>query len=224
MWGIEQPARERVVDDPRLTIVSNAVTEPLLARLRDNATGAAAFTATAEQLARYLLYEAGRDLALQPWTVTGFDGRPITVQRLAARVGGVVILRAGLAFAPTFRELFPDCPLHQVGLRRDEETLAPSIYANNLPARPGWADVVLLLDPMLATGGSARAAIDLLRASHIGEVIVVSFVAAPYGVEAVLRHEAGCRIVTLALDDRLNDAGFILPGLGDAGDRLFGTL
>jgi uracil phosphoribosyltransferase len=83
---------------------------------------------------------------------------------------------------------------------------------------------VLLLDPMLATGGSARAAIDLLRLSHAGEVIVVSFVAAPYGVEAVLGHDAGCRIVSLALDECLNDAGFILPGLGDAGDRFFGTL
>lgn len=223
MTGVEQPNRERVRHDPRLTIISNAVTEPLLARLRDNATGAAAFTATAEQLARFLLYEAAQDLELRTSTVTGFDGRLLEVQRLGTRVAGLVILRAGLAFAPTFRELFPDCPLHQVGLRRDEETLLPSIYANNLPERAAWADVVLLLDPMLATGGSACAAIDLLRASHGGEIVVVSFVAAPFGVAAALRHDAGCRIVTLALDERLNDVGYILPGLGDAGDRFFGT-
>jgi uracil phosphoribosyltransferase len=224
MAGVEQPDRSHVASDRRLTIISNAVTEPLLAHLRDQTTGAAAFTATAEQLARLLLYEAARDLPLQPHTVIGFDGHLITVQRLAVRVAGLVILRAGLAFAPTFRELFPDCPLHQVGLRRDEATLVPTTYANNLPEQPDWADVVLLLDPMLATGGSARAAVDLLRVSHGGAVIVVSFVSAPYGVDAVLRHDPGCRIVTLALDECLNEAGYILPGLGDAGDRYFGTL
>lgn len=224
MTELIQPSRASVADSQRLTIVSNAVTEPLLACLRDSSSGNAVFTNAAEQLARFLLYEAGKALPLEPVSITGFSGDRVRVQRRRTRLGGVVILRAGLAFAPTFRELFPDCPIHQVGMRRDEATLEPSIYANNLPAQPNWADTVFLLDPMVATGGSASAAIDLLRQCHSGEIVVVCFVSAPFGVQAVLSYDAGCRIVTLALDERLDDAGFILPGLGDAGDRFFGTV
>jgi uracil phosphoribosyltransferase len=223
MTGIAQPMRAELAGHERLTIVSNAVTEPLLARLRDAGSSGATFSEAAETLAHLLLYEAGKDLPLEPGTVMGFTGEAVAVRRLSARLAAVLILRAGLALAPAFRGLFIDCPIYQIGLRRDEETLKPSTYADNLPSSGDWTDVVFLMDPMVATGGSVIAAIDLLRRSHRGDIVVVSFVSAPYGVAAVFEHDSATRIVTLALDDRLNDAGYIVPGLGDAGDRFFGT-
>jgi uracil phosphoribosyltransferase len=143
--------------------------------------------------------------------------------RPAERIAAVTILRAGLVFADSFRRLVPDGPVYQVGAHRDERTLVATVYTENLPAQPGWSDRVLILDPMLATGGSILAAVALVRRTHSGRLSVISLVSAPLGVQDVLSADPTCEIFTAALDERLDDNGYIRPGLGDAGDRSFGT-
>ncbi len=223
MTGRIQPTREEIVDHPRLRIVNNNLARTLLGRLRDRRTDVAAFNATADELARLVLYEALRQIPVQPISGEGFDGSPIEILRPAESIAGVAVLRAGLVFEPAFRLLLPGRPLYQLGLRRDEETLEPIIYADNLPSTDGWTDRVLLVDPMLATGGTATAAIDVIRHHHAGPIDVLSIVSAPYGVKAVTDFDPNTQITTLALDVHLNEMGYIVPGLGDAGDRYFGT-
>lgn len=224
MRGRVQPDRAAVESLARLRIVQNPLSLALLARVRDRRTDIFQFGALSTQLASLLLWEACNDVALAETQVPNFAGKPITVHQLAERVAGVAILRAGLLFATPFRGIMPDAPLHQIGIRRDERSLRAIVYGDNLPTDPDWADRVLILDPMLATGGSAVAALKHIRRSHAGMLVIVSLIAAPVGVETVLNADADVRVITAALDDRLDDRGFIEPGLGDAGDRLFGTL
>jgi uracil phosphoribosyltransferase len=148
---------------------------------------------------------------------------PIDVQTPAERVAGVAILRAGLVFARPFRALFPAAPLHQLGVRRDEASLRADVYTDNLPQQLNSAERVLVLDPMLATGGSICVAIERIRRTHAGRIDVLTLLAAPLGVERVMAHDPTCRVIIAALDEQLDERGYILPGLGDAGDRLFGT-
>jgi uracil phosphoribosyltransferase len=224
MRGRAQPDRAAVESLARLRIVQNPLSLTLLARVRDRRTDIFQFGALSTQLASLLLWEACNDVALAETQVPNFAGTAITVHQLAERVAGVAILRAGLLFATPFRGIMPDAPLHQIGIRRDERSLRAIVYGDNLPADPDWADRVLILDPMLATGGSAVAALKHIRRSHAGRIVIVSLIAAPVGVETVLNADPDVRIISAALDDRLDDRGFIEPGLGDAGDRLFGTL
>lgn len=224
MAGREQPARDEMLNHDRLAIVQNNLARTMLARLRDRRTDIFAFNATAAELARLVVYETCRDIAVSTTTGEGFDGSPIELLVPARSIAGVAVLRAGLVFEPAFRLLLPDHPLYQLGLQRNEETLEPDIYADNLPHRDGWTDRVLLADPMLATGGTATASIEVIRRHHHGPIDVLCLVAAPYGVKAVTDADPDTRITTLALDDRLNEQGFIIPGLGDAGDRYFGTM
>lgn len=224
MRGKAQPARADVLASPRVVVVENPLSMALLARVRDQRTGIFEFGALATQLASLLLWEACGDVQLEDTEVPNFAGEPITVHRLAERVAGVAILRAGLLFANPFRGILPDAPLHQIGIRRDERSLRAIVYGDNLPESENWADRILILDPMLATGGSVVAALRHVRRSHPGRTDVISLIAAPVGVETVLNADPECRVFTAALDDRLNDQGYIIPGLGDAGDRLFGTL
>lgn len=224
MRGRIQPDRAEVLASPRVTVVENPLSLALLARVRDQRTGIFEFGALATQLASLLLWEACRDVRLTETEVPNFAGEPITVHTLAERIAGVAILRAGLLFANPFRAILPDAPLHQIGIRRDERSLRAIVYGDNLPETEDWADRILILDPMLATGGSAVAALKHIRRAHRGRTNVISLIAAPVGVETVLRADSDCNVFTAALDERLNDQGFIIPGLGDAGDRLFGTL
>ena len=224
MRGRAQPDRETIASLARLQIVQNPLSLALLARVRDRRTDIFEFGALSTQLASLLLWEACHDVALAETQVPNFAGTPITVHQLAERVAGVAILRAGLLFATPFRGILPNAPLHQIGIRRDERSLRAIVYADNLPVDPDWADRVLILDPMLATGGSAVAAIKHIRRAHSGHIAVVSLISAPVGVENVLNADGEVHVFTAALDDRLNDRGYIEPGLGDAGDRLFGTL
>lgn len=224
MRGRTQPDREAVASLARLRVVENPLSLALLARVRDKRTATFQFGALATQLASFLLWETCHDVALAETQVPNFAGEPITVHQLAERVAGVAILRAGLLFATPFRGILPDAPLHQIGIRRDERSLRAIVYGDNLPPEHDWADRVLILDPMLATGGSAVAALKHIRRSHAGAVAIVALIAAPVGVETVLNADPEVRIFTAALDQRLDDGGYIEPGLGDAGDRLFGTL
>lgn len=223
MAGRPQPSREEMINHPRLRIVDNHLARVMLGKLRDRRTDVTAFNTTSAELARLVLYEACRKIPLQKIQGEGFDGSPIEVEMPAEAIAGVAVLRAGLIFEPAFRLLLPGRPLYQLGLKRNEETLEPIIYADNVPDYDGWADRVLIVDPMLATGGTITAAIEIIREHHSGPIDVLSLVAAPYGVKAVTDFDPQAQITTLALDTHLNPQGFIVPGLGDAGDRYFGT-
>ncbi len=224
MRGITQPERADILASDRVTVVENPLSLALLARIRDQRTNIFEFGALATQLASLLLWGACRDVRLTETEVPNFAGEPIIVHTLAERVAGVAILRAGLLFANPFRGILPDAPLYQIGIRRDERSLRAIVYGDNLPDTTDWTDRILILDPMLATGGSVVAALKHIRRAHQGRIDIISLIAAPVGVDTVLKADKVCRVFTAALDERLNDQGYIVPGLGDAGDRLFGTL
>lgn len=224
MRGRRQPNRADVLTSERLRVLDEPLAEAMLARIRDSRTSGAEFTSLSEQIATRLVWTALEDATLRPARIIGFDGASVDVAEIADRVAAVVILRAGLLFAQPFRSLLPDAPIYQVGARRDEASLEPRLYTSNLPDTPEWADRILLLDPMIATGGSAKRAIAEIRRTCSCRIDVVSLIAAPLGVRVLLDADPAVHIVTAALDRELNEQGFIVPGLGDAGDRLFGTI
>ncbi|GAB1595697.1 uracil phosphoribosyltransferase [Lysobacter claricitrinus] len=180
------------------------------------------FRDLASEVATLLTYEATADLPTETVQVDGWAG-PVDVQRIKGRkVTLVPILRAGLGMLPGVLELVPAAKVSVVGLQRDEETHAPVGYYEKLVG--GMGDrVALVLDPMLATGGSLIAAIDLLKAAGATRIKALCLVAAPEGLRAVEAKHPDVEIVTASIDERLNERAYILPGLGDAGDRIFGT-
>ncbi|HVM14057.1 MAG TPA: uracil phosphoribosyltransferase [Egibacteraceae bacterium] len=204
-----------------LTVVDHPLAGHLLAGLRDAATSPERFRHLARRLATVLVLEATRSLATREASVT----TPLTgsaVRLLSAPVVAVPILRAGLGLLDAVTDLLPDVSVGYAGLERDETTLQPSTYYLKVPTlgdRP-----VLLLDPMLATGGSATFAARLLKERGATDVRLVCVVAAPEGVRRMADEHPDIPIITAALDERLDDRGYIVPGLGDFGDRLFGTL
>jgi len=192
-----------------------------LAALRDETTPPATFRALVRHLSQLLFYEAARDLRLRPISVkTPMAECP--AERLADRVGLVPVLRAGLGMADAMLDLLPEASVWHLGLYRDHATLKPVTYYNKLPANHGL-DVGIVLDPMLATGGSANEAIRILKRAGVPRVTFVGLIAAPEGVAAVQADHPDVPLYLAAVDDELNDIGYILPGLGDAGDRQFGT-
>ena len=219
-----QPSRSDVLAHPRLTLIEHPLADTLLAIIRDNRSGPALFGEAASKLATFLLWEACRSFQTAPDAVLGFSGAPVEVRRLETRPAGIVILRAGEVFANPFRAVFPDAPLYHLGIARNEETLAHHVYSDNVPNLSSTTDRVLILDPMLATGGSIAVTIERVRHGFNGTIDVVALVSAPLGVQVVLQADERTRIVTAALDERLDGNGYILPGLGDAGDRFFGTV
>ncbi|MDI3339677.1 MAG: uracil phosphoribosyltransferase [Sphaerobacter sp.] len=218
-----QPTRAALVGHARLTLVEHPLLATQLTVLRDIRTPPPAFAAALAQATRFLLGAALAGAPTTPTTVPGHSGTTASGHQLARRYAAVAILRAGLGMLWPMHELLPSAPVYQIGVRRDEATLRPDIYATNLPHSYAAIDHLLLLDPMLATGGSARAAVALLRAGYHGPLSILSVIGAPLGVQMLLNADPGLDIFLAALDDRLDDRGFILPGLGDAGDRLFGT-
>jgi uracil phosphoribosyltransferase len=172
-------------------------------------------------ISRGLFLEATRDLRLTPVTVQ----TPLTqttCQLIADRVGLVPVLRAGLGMANAMLEALPEAAVWHLGLYRDHATLKPVTYYNKLPPKPDM-DVGIVLDPMLATGGSAIAAIDILKKAETPRIIFVGLIAAPEGVSALQAAHPEVPVFLAAIDSHLNDIGYIVPGLGDAGDRQFGT-
>jgi uracil phosphoribosyltransferase len=202
----------RVVDHP---VLARAVTE-----LRDRTTSRPAFRIAMADVATVLAYEALRDVPTREVQVetplepaTGSRPGPVTV---------IAILRAGLGMVDGFLRLVPDAAVGHLGMRRNEETLQPEDYYENIP-QGIESSTVFVVDPMLATGGSAVAALTRLRAVGATDLRLVCLVAAPQGVEAVRQAAPEVPIVAAALDRGLDERGYIRPGLGDAGDRLFGT-
>jgi len=193
-----------------------------LGLLRDNGTGPALFRQVVGEIATLLAYEATADLTLRDRAIDTWAG-PLKVGRCDQEAITLVpILRAGLGFLPGVQVLLPNAPVSVIGLRRNEQTLRPETYYERFVSEIEGR-IALLLDPMLATGGSALAAIDALKAAGVARVKAVFLVSAPEGLRALEAKHPDTEVWTAAIDERLNDHGYILPGLGDAGDRIFGT-
>jgi uracil phosphoribosyltransferase len=203
-------------------VVEHPVVAHLLATLRDKATPPDRFRAVIAQLGGLLAYEATRDLAVREVQVDTPLER-MGVQRLARPVSIVPILRAGLGLAEGMLRVVPEAQVGHIGMFRDEDKLKPVSYYDKLPPSAP-SGTVLLADPMLATGGSAIAALELLRSHGCDDITFVCVLASPEGLQAIERAGFDVPIVTAAIDRQLDDRGYILPGLGDAGDRTFGTL
>jgi uracil phosphoribosyltransferase len=193
-----------------------------LARLRDVETPPRAFRDAVRQLSHLLFVEASADLQ----TSTLMVRTPLAdcaAHRLAQRLGIVPILRAGLGMADALIELIPEAKVWHLGLYRDHETLQPVTYYNKLPIQVN-VDVAFVVDPMLATGGSAVAAIDILKRWGCPRIKYLGLIAAPEGVRALTAAHPEVPLHLVAIDSHLNERGYIVPGLGDAGDRQFDTL
>ncbi len=189
--------------------------------MRNIATKPKKFRELVREVAALLTYEASTDLLISPQTVT----TPLTETTgvvLQEKIGLVPILRAGLGMVEGAWGLMPNAEVWHIGLYRDENTLQPVEYYNKLPVAPTVA-VCLILDPMLATGGSAVATVDVLKRWGVGRIKFVGILAAPEGINAMQQAHPDVPIHIAKIDQRLNDIGYIMPGLGDAGDRQFGT-
>jgi uracil phosphoribosyltransferase len=202
-------------------VSSHPLIQHKLARLRAVDTKPPEFRELVAAISRGLFLEATRDLRLAPVTVQT-PLMPTTCQQIADRIGLVPVLRAGLGMANAMLEALPEAAVWHLGLYRDHATLKPVTYYNKLPPKPDM-DVGIVLDPMLATGGSAIAAIDILKKAGTARITFVGLIAAPEGVAALQEAHPDVPVFLAALDSRLNDIGYIVPGLGDAGDRQFGT-
>ncbi len=204
-----------------LHVVAHAVAGEALAQLRDKSTPSTTFRRLARRVGLILASEAARDLpALDGFVETPLERAP--VKRLARRVVAVPILRAGLGMLESFLEIVPEAEVGYCGLERNEQTAVARRYYEKLPKDLGSA-TVFVLDPMLATGGSAAMAIEGLQALGARSVRLLSIVAAPEGVAALEKAAPDTIVWTAALDRELNARKYILPGLGDFGDRLYGT-
>ena len=204
----------------------NVMTHPLIQHkvtlIRFVDTGTKDFRQLLEEIALLMGYEITRDLPLEDVEVETPLVKAIGKQIAGKKLGIVPILRAGLGMVNGLLELMPMAKVGHVGMYRDPETLQPVEYYCKLPS--DLADRrIIVTDPMLATGGSAAAAISLLKEKGAKEIQLMCLVAAPEGVEVVNKAHPDVRIYVAALDEKLNDHGYILPGLGDAGDRIFGT-
>jgi uracil phosphoribosyltransferase len=190
-------------------------------QLRDIKTDPAAFRALVRELAQLLFFEAAGDLRVEPAAVPtplmNYSG-----ERVAETVGLLPILRAGLGMAGAVLDLLPTAQVWHLGLYRDHQTLKPVTYYNKLPPTP-TIERALVLDPMLATGGSAVAAVDVLKQWGLKRIQYLGLIAAPEGVKLLREMHPDVPIYLAAIDERLNEKGYIVPGLGDAGDRQFNT-
>jgi len=202
-------------------VIDHPVIQTKLTELRDFATESRKFRALLNEIASLMVYEVTRDWPTRPRLVqTPLE--KMTGCMLARPITLVPILRAGLGMADGVLRLLPDARLGHLGVRRDEVTLQPIAYYQKLP--PDIASTeVLLIDPMLATGGSGSAAISYLKQAGVTSMRFVCLVAAPEGIHALHSHHPEVPVYCAAIDRQLNEKGYICPGLGDAGDRLFGT-
>jgi uracil phosphoribosyltransferase len=221
MQGVPQPARDEVLHLPRVHISTHPVMAHKMTALRDKRTQPPEFYRLVKEIGALLAYEATAGLALETCTVE----TPLattTGSRLAGGIGVTPILRAGLGIAESFREVIPDAQIWHLGLRRDERTLQAQEYYNRLPHKVDL-QVCYAVDPMLATGGSAIDAITILKRRGVPRLSYVGIIAAPYGLLKLSQAHPDIDIYIATLDECLNDYGYIVPGLGDAGDRQFGT-
>ncbi|MCI0362164.1 MAG: uracil phosphoribosyltransferase [Planctomycetaceae bacterium] len=205
-----------------VTHVQHPLIEHHLCRLRDKTTGPLEFRQLIQRLSTLLAYEATQDLLLRG---VEFETPlvPTKGQALSQRIGLVPILRAGLGMVDPILSLIPTAEVWHLGLYRDEETARPVEYYSKLP-KTSPVDVALVVDPMLATGGSISAALETLARWGVPQLKVLSVIASQHGVDTVASQFPEAQIYVCAIDPQLNSRKFIVPGLGDAGDRIFNTL
>lgn len=193
-----------------------------LGLMRDAGRSTKHFRELASEVAALLTYEATRDLETEPDQVEGWAG-PVPVQRIKGKKITVVpILRAGLGMLPGVLGMIPAAKVSVVGLQRDEQTLEPVAYYEKL-THGMQARIAMIIDPMLATAGTLCATVDMLKAAGCRRIKGLFLVAAPEGLKRIEAAHPDVEIYTASIDERLNEAGYILPGLGDAGDKIFGT-
>jgi uracil phosphoribosyltransferase len=205
----------------KVTQIDHPLVHHHLAELRDRETPPRDFRALVERLTCLLVYEATRELGTKGVEVQ----TPLTVARcrvLSERIGVVPILRAGLGMVEPVLKVIPDAQVRHIGVQRDERTLKPVCYYEKPPAGEGF-DIALVLDPMLATGGSAQWALQTVGQWGVKRSMVLSIIAAPEGIKRVSEAFPDTPIFVCVIDERLNEHGYIVPGLGDAGDRIFHT-
>ncbi|NHO31685.1 uracil phosphoribosyltransferase [Acetobacter fallax] len=213
---------ETAAHSGNVVVVTHPLVRHKLTRLRDASTSTAGFRRLARELSLLLCYEATRDLKLEPVEINT-PIEPMTGERLSGKkLCFVSILRAGNGILDGMLDLVPSARVGHIGLFRDPETLRPVEYYMKLPDDIGNRDCIVV-DPMLATGYSASAAIDRLKNAGAENIIFVCLLAAPEGVACLSKAHPDVKIITCAVDRELDDHGYIRPGLGDAGDRLFGT-
>jgi uracil phosphoribosyltransferase len=207
--------------NPAVHVSTHPLVAHKLSLLRDRATDPKTFRELVRELSWLLGYEAMADLSTEPYRLdTPLE--PMDGARLETKVGLVPVLRAGLGMVEAMLELMPMAEVWHIGLYRDERTLKPVEYYNKLPDA-ATVQVCLILDPMLATGGSSAATVDILKAWGAIRIKQVSLIAAPEGIATLNAAHPDVEIHVAAVDRQLNERGYIMPGLGDAGDRQFGT-
>ena len=203
-------------------VVNHPLIKHKLALMRENNGTTKDFRDLASELATLLTYEATKDLETETNTIQGWAG-PVQVEKIKGKKITVVpILRAGLGMMPGVLDLIPSARVSVVGLYRNEETLQPIEYYVKMTSAMEER-IALILDPMLATGGSLIATIDLIKKTGCHQIKGIFMVAAPEGIEKLTAAHPDVEVYIAALDEKLNDVGYILPGLGDAGDKIFGT-
>lgn len=206
----------------KIVEVRHPLVQHKIGLLRDAGLSTKAFRELVTELGTLLAYEATADLDTEASTQPGWAGE-VQVRRIAgAKITLVPILRAGLGMLTGVLSLIPAAKVSVVGLQRDEQTLQPVPYFERLTGRLDERDA-LILDPMLATGGTLIATVDMLKRAGARRIKGIFLVAAPEGLRALEAAHPDVAVYTAAIDERLNDKGYILPGLGDAGDRIFGT-
>lgn len=204
-----------------LTVFDHPLIKHKLSIMRDKNTSTKDFRENLDEIGGLMVYEMTRDLPTEP-VVIETPMCTMTTEKLAKDVVVVPILRAGLGMVQGIMELIPTAKVAHVGLFRDEETLEPHAYFEKYPKSMDEA-VTIVVDPMLATGGSAVAALDMVKNQGAKNIKLVCLVGAQQGIDNVQKHHPDVDIYLAALDDHLNEKGYIVPGLGDAGDRIFGT-
>jgi uracil phosphoribosyltransferase len=206
----------------RVVEVDHPLVKHKLTLLRRVECDTAQFRSLVEELANLLTYEATRDLPVEPTEITTPLQKMTGVSVSGKKVAVVPILRAGLGMVDGVLRMVPVARIGHIGLYRDEETLEPVTYYEKLPDDMAHRDV-LLLDPMLATGGSVTVAVDQVKAAGATSIKLLAILAAPEGIARLQADHPDVDIYVAGIDERLNEKGYICPGLGDAGDRLFGT-
>ncbi len=203
-------------------ILDHPVIKHKISILRDINTGSNEFRSIIKEIAIILAYEATKDLELEEYELSTPVMKTNGYRISGKKLGIVPILRAGLGMVDGVLEVFPAAKIGHIGMYRDEETLMPVEYYSKLPNDVEKRDIIVV-DPMLATGGSACDAIEKLKEKGCKDIKLLSIIAAPEGIEKLREEHPDVRIVVAQLDEGLNENSYIVPGLGDAGDRLFGT-
>ena len=203
--------------------VNHPLVKHKIGLMREAGISTKKFRELTSEIACLLAYEATRDFPLEPRTITGWDGSKVEIRQLKGKKVTVVpILRAGIGMLDGVLDMIPNAKVSVVGLARNEETLEAHVYFERFV---GQLDerLALIIDPMLATGGSMAATIDMLKNNGCLQIRVLSLVAAPEGLARIASAYPEVDVYVAAIDERLNEHGYILPGLGDAGDKIFGT-